>query len=101
MKVLFRRNNNSLIVGNTLIGISPFTRQLDSGFIRFCPTIHKESFLVLKKSADIFFCNSQLVVVKRSRSKGEFLRLINECVDDPWMTMTLVDRAVGRKKIVV
>src|SRR5687768_3768311 len=101
MKVLSYSNDNCFIILNTFSSVTPFSRQFDCCLVRFCSAVHKQRFVITKKLTYIFFSNTKLIVIKSAGCKRKLLRLFDQCLNYSWMTMTLINGAVSRQKIVI
>ena len=81
--------------------VCPFAANLDGGFDGFGAGIHRQHFFETKELGDKLLINTQLVVVKSTRSERKRFCLSHHGIDDARMAVALIHRRVGREEIVV
>ena len=99
MKVVAAHYNLRIIFFHTFHIISPAAAEFQCSFHSFHSCIHWQKFIVTKKFGHVFFILPKQIIVKRTAGERKFLRLLNQCIDDSRMTMSLIHRGVSRKKI--
>ena len=99
MEIIFANNDLGLVFGDSFYGISPLANRFKGGFDGFSTTVHGQNLVGTGQLADFSVKRPELLVAKSARCHGQFLGLIRERLQDFRMTMTLVDRGVGRQTI--
>src|SRR5690606_22836923 len=101
MEVSFGDNNFSFVFRNALYNICPFSGDFDSGFNSFGTTVHRQDHLVSSQISQFFVKKTQFIIAESTGSQTNFVGLVDACLDNARVTVTLVDGGVCAQAVEV
>lgn len=100
-KVIGRKQDAGLAIGNALDVVTPPTGELDGRLATFDARIHGQDAVVAKEVGDKLGVFSERVVVKGTTREREFGGLVDQGLDNLGVAMPLIDGRVGGKELCI
>ena len=101
MEILPANDNLGLLLGNPLFSVSPTPTYLDGSLHALHTRVHGKYLVKAKKRAQVVLKMPQTVIVQCPRGDGKGGGLFPQCCYNLGMAVPLIDRGIGRQKIVV
>jgi hypothetical protein len=90
-----------LVLRDPLDRVTPFAGELDRGFDRFGPRVHREHLPVARQLGHLFVQKAQLVAAEGARRQRDAVRLLEHRLTDARVGVTLIDGGVRGEKVEV
>jgi len=101
VEVFLDGKNECLVLRNSLALVAPFPCNLDRRLDSFCTSVHGQDHLKAKHLGDGLGEFWKDIVVKSPRAESESRGLVDECLYEFRVTVTLVDGAVSGQEVKV
>jgi len=99
VKVLLNTEDQCLVGWDALLLVAPFPCDLDRGLYGLCASVHGHDHVEAKHLGSVFSKPGKDIIVECAAAQRQARRLLYESLDKFWVTVALIDGAVGREKI--
>lgn len=101
MEVLFDREDQSLVLRDTLDLVSPLACNLHCGLDRLSSSVHGQNHVESEQLGGVFSEAWEHIVVERTTAEGQSRSLLSQSLDKLRVAVALVDGAVRGKEVEV
>jgi hypothetical protein len=101
VEVLLNREDQSLVLRDSLDFVSPLARNLDCGLNSLSTSVHRQNHVEAKELCGILCEAWEHIVIECATAESQPRSLLCEGLDELGVAVALVDRAVRREEVKV